>query len=250
MSRRDVSVWIGWDSREAAAFAVARTSMRQHLSDDVEINGLVLRDLQEMGLFARPMHRDANGRLIDELSVRADYDGAISTEHANARFCVPFLATDEQWVLFVDGDILVRADINDLIDDLDDRYAACCVKHDYRPAESVKMDGQAQTIYARKNWTSVIAFQPRHPAMSRLTISMVNSLPGRDLHALKWLEDDEIGALDPAWNYLVGHSDAKIDPKLVHFTSGVPDMKGYENVEYAEEWRDVLETWATGVVEA
>ena len=72
---------------------------------------------------------------------------------------------------------------------------------------------------------------------------MVNTLPGRELHALCWLKDDDIGALDPAWNWLVGHSDPSIDPKSVHFTEGVPDMEGYHDVSYAQEWRDELERW-------
>ncbi|MHB1086138.1 MAG: glycosyltransferase [Minisyncoccota bacterium] len=238
------SVWVGFDQREAAAYAVALTSIRQHMRDEIEINGLVLQDHQRSGLFTRPMHRDPGGRLIDEISVRGDYDGAISTEHANLRFVVPFLADKEGWVLFCDGDILVRADLNDLFDGLDDRFAAYCVKHDYRPADDVKMDSQRQTVYARKNWTSVWAVQPRHPAMKRLTLTMVNTLPGRDLHALSWLNDDEIGSLDPKWNWLVGHSDPEIDPALAHFTTGTPDMLGYSDVPYAEEWRSTLLDWA------
>lgn len=242
----DRVVYIGWDPREAAAFAVARHSMRRYLSRSLDIRGLVLDDLRESGLFRRPMRQDASGRLIDVLSIRDDYGGAISTEHANARFLAPFLAPDAKWVLFVDGDILLRADINDLFDGLDDRYAAYCVKHDYRPAETVKMDGQVQTVYSRKNWTSVVAWQPGHPAMKRLTPDMVNALPGRDLHALSWLQDEEIGSLDPAWNWLVGHSDPAVDPSLVHFTTGVPDMPGYAEVLFADEWRCERSLWAAG----
>ena len=46
------------------------------------------------------------------------------------------------------------------------------------------------------------------------------------------------------WNYLVGHSNSGIDPKVVHFTEGVPDMDGYEHVPYADEWRAVRDEWA------
>lgn len=241
------SCWIGFDPREAAAFAVARHSIRQHLTESIEINGLVLKDLQAKGWYARPHERDSSGRLIDLLSKREDYDGAISTEHANARFLVPFLADGDDWAMFCDGDILVRADLAELFNGLDSRYAVYCVKHDYRPAETVKMDGQKQVQYSRKNWSSVIIWNRSHPANQRLTLEMVNTLPGRDLHALCWLKDDEIGALDPAWNWLVGHDDPAIEPKLAHFTSGVPDMPGYENVPLADEWRGALLDWAAGV---
>lgn len=234
------SVYVGWDPREASAFAVARHSMAQHISSPIDVHSLVLSDLQDKGLYTRPHERDDAGRLIDVLSKREDYDGAISTEHANARFAVPFLAPNADWVMFCDGDILVRADLNELFDGLDSRYAAYCVKHDYRPAETVKMDGQRQTVYDRKNWSSVILFSPKHPSMQRLTLDHVNNAPGRVLHSLFWLDDDEIGALDPAWNWLAGHSDPAIVPKLVHFTSGVPDMPGYADAPFASEWRDAL----------
>jgi len=37
-----------------------------------------------------------------------------------------------------------------------------------------------------------------------------------------------------------------IDPAIVHFTDGVPDMPGYETAAYADEWREELEEWAGG----
>ena len=38
----------------------------------------------------------------------------------------------------------------------DDQFAVMVVKHDHQPTETTKMDGQLQTVYARKNWSSVI----------------------------------------------------------------------------------------------
>jgi hypothetical protein len=98
------------------------------------------------------------------------------------------------------------------------------------------MDGQIQTAYARKNWSSVCVFNCDHPANRALTVDLVNTLPGRDLHRFCWLADNEIGALDPKWNWLAGHSDAAIDPAIVHFTDGVPSMPGYEDAPFADEW--------------
>jgi hypothetical protein len=74
---------------------------------------------------------------------------------------------------------------------------------------------------------------------------MINTVPGRDLHAFKWLADEEIGELLPEWNYLIGHTvlPEGVDPKLVHFTEGIPSMPGYENAPYADEWRYELEAW-------
>lgn len=237
------SAWIGFDPREAASFAVARSSMRRHMIAPIRARGLILSDLIARGLYKRPMER-RNGRLIDLLSVRPDYDGSVSTEHANARFMVPFVA-ESGWALFCDADILFRANVDMLAKDLDPSKAVYCVKHIYEPKPGVKMDGQLQTAYARKNWTSFLIWNVEHEANKRLTIDMANSLPGRDLHRLCWLEDDEIGELDPAWNWLVGHSDTSIEPKAVHFTEGTPDMPGYEQCPFSDEWRAELERWAT-----
>jgi len=108
----------------------------------------------------------------------------------------------------------------------------------------VKMDNQIQTRYARKNWSSVMMFNLDHPGNRRLNPHLVNSLPGRDLHRMCWLDDDEIGALGPEWNFLVGHTDPSVDPKIVHFTDGTPCMPGYENVPFADEWRGERNRWA------
>jgi lipopolysaccharide biosynthesis glycosyltransferase len=230
------SIYIGYDPREEVAFQVARGSLIHHLRSHVPVHKLHLGVLQETGLYRRPTER-RNGRLIDTLSARSDYDGSISTEHANARFLVPFLAK-EGWALFMDGDILVRSDISELFENLDPTIALYCVKHDYSPRNKRKMDGQVQTKYDRKNWSSFMLINCSHPANQppTYTLDFVNSVPGRDLHAFSWLDDCEIGELGPEYNYLVGHTKKTVEPKVVHFTAGVPDMPGYETCEYAEEW--------------
>lgn len=243
------SVWIGFDPREAAAFAVARHSLHNRVPSHWPIYGLVLSDLQVRGLYTRPTKTRVNGdgrfEMIDELSIRPDYDGRLSTQHAIARFLVPHLAKTE-WALFMDGDMLVRGNIGRLIQSLDRKFAVYCVKHRHEPQLATKMDGQEQTRYARKNWSSFLIFNCDHPANKTLTVAMVNTLPGRDLHRLCWLDDKEIGALPPEWNFLVGHSDKNITPQVIHFTDGVPDMPGYENVQFADDWRITLDDWARG----
>ena len=136
------SVWIGFDAREAAAFAVARHSMLRRTITPIPVRGLVLDDLIARGLYTRPTER-RNGKLIDLLSVREDYDGSLSTEFANSRFLVPHLA-ESGWALFLDCDMLIRTDIAKLFAQADPSKAVMVVKHDYRPKETVKMDGMAQ----------------------------------------------------------------------------------------------------------
>jgi lipopolysaccharide biosynthesis glycosyltransferase len=163
----------------------------------------------------------------------------MATEFAVSRFLVPHLARGGL-ALFMDCDMLIRCDISELFDLVDKSKAVTVVKHKFDPPEGVKMDGQLQLRYARKNWSSVMVFNCDHEANKELTVDLVNKLPGRDLHRFCWLDDDEIGEVGPEWNWLAGHSDPAIDPKIVHFTDGIPTMPGYEDCAYADEWREEL----------
>ncbi len=245
------SVWIGFDPRpaEVAAFAVARWSLRHHIPTAWPVYGLVLSDLQVRGLYTRPTKFGTNGdgrvEMIDVLSIRPDYDGRISAQHAISRFLVPHLARTG-WALFMDGDMLVRGNIGKMVQTLDRKYAVYCVKHVHEPSSATKMDGQQQTKYSRKNWSSFLVWNCDHPANRALSVEMVNTLPGRDLHRLCWLDDSEIGELGPEWNFLVGYSDKEVRPEVIHFTDGLPNMVGFENVAFADDWRFALEDWARG----
>lgn len=237
------SIWVGFDPREVAAFAVCKQSIRRHLSEHIPIYGLVLDNLKERGLYRRPTERRLNSegrwQIWDEIS-----GAPCATEFSISRFLVPHLAKSG-WALFMDCDMLARADLVDLFDLADDSKAVMCVKHNHNPASTVKMDGQAQTRYARKNWSSVCLFNCDHPANKSLTVDLVNTAPGRDLHAFTWLADCDIGELPPEWNWLAGHSATDIDPKIVHHTDGSPCMAGYESVPFADEWRAELNRWAS-----
>lgn len=241
-----VSIWIGFDPREAAAFAIARASVERNIPRCWPIYGLVLPVLQAAGLYRRPIELRPSAAdkpvMWDVLS-----DAPMSTEHANARFLVPRLAK-EGWAVFMDGDMLVRGNLGRLIETLSSSFAVYCVKHKFEPPAGLKMDGQTQTRYARKNWSSFVIFNCDHPANRALTLDLVNTAPGRDLHRFCWLADCDIGELDPSWNFLVGHTDPGIEPNVVHFTEGVPDMPGYENVPFADEWRQRRNDWALGAL--
>lgn len=234
--RKPLSVWIGFDEPHPEAFFVARESLRQRMGVGPRINGLVLDDLRARGLYTRPTTRRM-GRLFDEISQHE-----MSTEFAISRFLVPLLARSG-WALFSDCDVLYRANPMQLFEQLEfagSDKALFCVQHDHVPSSAVKMDDQKQAAYPRKNWSSVMLFNCDHPANRRLDLAMVNSLPGRDLHRFCWLQDSEIGALDPAWNFLVNESPPLANPKLVHFTLGGPWLEGFRNVPFADEWRSTL----------
>lgn len=241
-----MSIWLGYDDREDAAFAVARESCRHHMTMPIPVYGLLLSDLQRDGLYTRPIEYRASAAdkpvMWDVVS-----DAAQSTQHANARFFVPMLAKTG-WALFCDGDVMFRNNVVRLFETFDNSKAAYCVKHDYAPKDSIKMDGQVQVAYKRKLWSSVLALNCDHEANRALTLDVLNNTPGRDLHALFWLADSDIGELDASWNYLVGISNPEIEPDIVHFTEGTPDLPGYERCEYSDEWRDWRNNWARGAL--
>ena len=237
-----LSVYIGFDHRETNAYLTLRHTLRKHIRiHPIRITPLILPVLQKQGLYTRPMSwkQTAEDPLRwDDLS-----DSNMSTEFSNSRFLTYHLEKNTKlktshWAIFADCDILCRGDLFQLNEELDQKYAVMCVQHDYVPSSTVKMDGQIQYQYARKNWSSMIAFNMGHPSNEGLTLELINSVPGRDLHRFCWLQDHEIGALRNRWNYLVNtpNQSKEEEPIFVHFTNGTPEMRGHEDCEYAEEW--------------
>jgi lipopolysaccharide biosynthesis glycosyltransferase len=156
-----------------------------------------------------------------------------ATEFAISRFLVPHLA-QKGWALFVDSDVVFVSDVAELFALADPRYAVMCVKHSMPDSGTKKMDGQVQTRYPRKNWSSVMLINADHPANRRLSLQDVNERPGRDLHAFYWLHDDEIGSLPKEWNVLVGVDDMPEYPKILHWTLGTPELNA--DAPYAHLW--------------
>ncbi len=224
-------VFIGWDPRELAAWNVAQFSLNEHASQRPDVTRLALPELVANGLYTRPTSYPSNGGYWDEIS-----QAPMSTGHAIARFLVPYLCGYDGLALFCDGDVLFRDDVTKLFALADPKVAVQVVQHHYAPTQTTKMDGQAQTSYHRKNWSSVVLFNCGHPENRALTLDLVNTVPGRDLHRFCWLDDAEIGHLPARWNVLVGHSAYDEQAALVHFTSGLPNMPGYEHQPYADEW--------------
>ncbi len=169
-----------------------------------------------------------------------------STEFSFSRFLTPYLSDYEGWSLFMDCDMLARADFAEIFALADDRYAVMVAKHDYTPRDAIKFEGHVQTRYEKKNWSSVVLFN--NARCRALTPQFVNTASGLELHQFKWLaSDDEIGDLPLAWNWLVGEYDINPDAKVAHFTVGGPYFPKYAGTDYSDEWRAVLAR-ATSVV--
>ncbi len=216
-------IFVGWDSREDIAYQVCKRSIENHTSVPVDIRPIKQFELRGQGVYTRQR---------DQLS---------STEFSFTRFLTPYLAGYTGWAVFVDCDFLFRGDIAGLLDYADGAKACFVVKHDYWPTETVKMDNQPQHQYPRKNWSSFMFINCAHPQVKTLTPSVVNARTGMYLHRFEWLDDEVIGNLPNAWNYLEGwHTkDDCPNPLAVHFTRGGPWFADYKNVEYANEWNRV-----------
>lgn len=228
-------VYIGFDRREPEATVVARRSLRKTSTVALAVTELREEELRARGIYDRPFRTEGNQR-IDERDGKP-----FSSDFAFTRFLVPSLQGHRGWAMFCDGDFLFRADIKGLLGLIDDAKAIMCVKHDHRPPESIKMDGQQQLRYFRKNWSSLVLWNCGHPANAALTAEKVNHEAGSYLHGFRWLDDDLIGGLPECWNWLEGWSSPEIEPRVVHMTRGIPTMEGYENIPYADEWRAYLE---------
>lgn len=213
-------VFVGYDAREDIAWQVCRHSILRHSLRPIDVHPLKQPTLREIGLYRRPA------------------DGPASTEFSLTRFLTPHIAAQEDWSLFVDCDVLFTADLGPLFDRLDPSKAVYVVQHDYVPANAVKMDGKGQSVYPRKNWSSFMIFNGRHPAVKALTPDVVNSATPAYLHRFGWIEDDAmIGALDLEWNFLVGeYPRPERTPSAIHFTNGGPWFPEWGEVDYGDLW--------------
>jgi len=101
------------------------------------------------------------------------------------------------------------------------------------------MDGQVQTVYPRKNWSSMVLWNCAHPKNKILTPELLNKETPQFLHRFSWLEDEDIGSLPHEYNWLVGWYKEPKDgaPKILHYTEGGPWFDGYRDCEYADVWK-------------
>ena len=213
-------VFVGYDSREDIAWQVCRHSVVRHSAERAEVIPLRQNVLRELGLYTRP------------------HDLGASTEFSLTRFLTPYLAADSGWAIFCDCDFLFTTDVSSVLSELDPSKAVYCVQHDYTPTYRVKMDGKAQAIYPRKNWSSFMIFNCEHPDVKALTPAVVNTATAAYLHRFEWISDDSaIGALELDWNYLEGeYPKPDHTPRVIHYTNGGPWFEEWQNCDFADLW--------------
>ena len=217
-----LSIYIGYDPRESVAFYTLAHSIFRRASVPVSIVPLMQSQLK--GLYTR------------------ERGPTESTEFSLTRFLVPSLAGFQGWSIFMDCDMLCRADIAELERQIAlqaDKAVLVC-KHDYTPKTERKFLNQVQSKYARKNWSSLMIFNNQR--CRALTSEYVNAASGLALHRFEWIDESAIGELPLEWNWLVGEYNYNPAAKIVHYTIGGPYFDDYRNCDYAEEWFAELES--------
>lgn len=211
-------IYIGYDSTEPECYDACHMSIQLNSTFNHAVRKLALDDLTHI-----------HSRDVDPLA---------STEFTYSRFLVPALHCYDGWALFCDCDFIFLDDVQSLFDMADDRYAVMVCKHDYKPTNTMKMQGKTQTIYPRKNWSSLVLWNCSHPANRVMTPDVVNTATGKYLHRFEWLTDDQIGSIPIVWNWLVDWYKEPHDgtPKALHYTEGGPWLEQYSDCEYADQW--------------
>jgi hypothetical protein len=235
------TVYIGYDPKEDTAYEVLKFTIERISGKNIRVVPL-RKDLLELTGMYRRKSELIHGQPYDVIDGRP-----FSTEFSFSRFLVPALNLYEGKALFMDSDMYLRADVNELFEMCDmDYYPVYCVHHKYEPENKTKMDGKEQQPYRRKNWSSLMMFNCGHQENKKLTPDVVNTQTGRWLHSFGWLPDKEadIGKIPEEWNWLDGHSSESIQPKVVHFTTGGPLFRNWEGKRdidnlYAKEWQEL-----------
>lgn len=209
-----IPVFIGYDPREAVAYHVCANSIIRHSSRPVSFTPLALDNLGEY----TETHTDGSNQFI------------------YSRFLLPHLMDYRGWAIFMDGDMVLRADIAELWALRDDGKAVMCVHHDYRTKAADKYLGAKNADYPRKNWSSVVLWNCGHPANRGVTPEFVEKSTGAQLHRFTWLSDGLIGGLPKEWNWLPDEFGANDGAKLLHWTLGTPCFHECATAPMAEEW--------------
>jgi hypothetical protein len=251
------TIYVGYDPREDLAYEVLKYTALKHASGPLNVYPIKQDLMRRIGLYRRAWMLGSSSlprpESDDDIWHRDIFDGRpFSTDFSFSRFLVPFLHRLEGWALFMDCDMYFRSDPLELFETYNDpAYALYCVKHNYDPTETIKMYGNPQTRYPKKNWSSVTMWNCSHHAHNNFTVDDVSTKTGTWLHNYMWVEENDIGAIGEEWNWLDGHSSAEIDAKNVHFTRGGPWFRGVvweplteQDEIYAKEWealRDEME---------
>ncbi len=209
-----INIFIGYDHREAIAYHVCVNSIIRHSSKPVSVTPLALQNMKDY----QEKHTDGSNQFI------------------YSRFLVPHLMQYKGWAIFMDGDMLLRDDIEKLWSLRDESKAVMVVKHDYKTKMTEKYLGAKNENYPRKNWSSVILWNCEHKANAVVNPEFIENATGAQLHRFTWLDDSLIGELPIVWNWLPDEFGSNQDAKLLHYTLGTPSFHDFATTPMGDEW--------------
>ena len=209
-------IFIGYEPKEAIVYHVCVNSIIRNTKSPLSITPLALNNLSTY----KETHSDGSNDFI------------------YSRFLVPHLMGYKGWALFIDGDMIVREDINDLMMLKDDNKAVIVVKHDYKTKMKKKYLGSKNEDYPRKNWSSVILWNCNHKINKILTPEYISQSTGAHLHRFNWIKDNLIGELPKEWNWLSDEYGENKEAKLLHYTLGAPSFKDFAKTPMADVWHE------------
>jgi hypothetical protein len=210
---KPLNIFIGYDSREPVAFHVLSHSILSRASRPVQITALGLNHIRK--IYTR------------------ERGATEATEFSMTRFLVPFLSGYVGYAMFMDCDMLCQVDICELSALIDEKAAVSCCHHDYIPKSALKMDGQVQTSYPMKNWSSLMVFD--NARCRSLSPEYVNKASGLELHRFMWNEG-LLGEIPIEWNWLVDEYEPNPNAKILHYTLGGPWFEQTKDCDHADLW--------------
>ena len=128
-----IPIFIGYDPRETVAFSVCASSIIRRSSEPVSIIPLALDNLVHV---YKEVHKDGSNQFI------------------YTRFLVPYLCGFNGHAIYLDGDMVLNADISELWEMRSYTHAVQVVKHNYTTKAESKYLGAKNEDYPRKNWPS------------------------------------------------------------------------------------------------
>ena len=133
------------------------------------------------------------------------------TDFTYSRYLVPYLCGYEGTALFLDADMIVRCDINEVFD-----FA------DHNAVQIVKKT-------ERFEWPALMLFN--NPLCTELSPQFIEKYTPQNFD---W---GDVGELPGEYHHLVGYDAPDPDAKIVHFTMGIPEFKEVEGCEFFKEWQ-------------
>jgi len=211
------NIWIGYDDQFKENIPVLTASIKKHATIDYKLNFLNLNNLRNI--------------------VYRERDPLQSTDSAFTRWAVPYLSNYQGWNLYIDSDMMFREDIAKLLELIDESKSVMVAKHQTYNYSNLKFNNKKQSIYERKNWSSLILFNSEK--CKHLNLDYINNAHGLELHQFTWLLDSNIGELPLEWNHLCDIMPHNEKASLVHWTLGGPWFNETVNCDYSTEWQNL-----------